>query len=305
MQLFGGIDIGGSNIKIGLVNSQGQLLERQKIPTQKIREAGSNAAEVLVEIISQWIEAHPKVKHIGIGVPGMISRDRRCLVELANIPELNGAMLVDKLERYHKKVVFHLENDANAAALGELYFGKNKAPDSFFFITLGTGVGGGVILNRKIFKGGDGNAMEIGHIIAGNGRTIEQNIGKAGIIQMVKDMMAAGQVSTYLHPNEPFDDDDLLDAAHKGDPIALAVFEQVGKYAGQAIVSAALILDIKTVYIGGGISKAFPFMQLGLQQTFRQFLSPYYASKMQVLPATLGNSAGILGAASLCFLNED
>jgi glucokinase len=305
MQLFTGIDIGGSNVKIGLVDSTGQLLEKKKIATKNIRAAGQHAADKLVEVIGEWLEAHPKVKHVGIGVPGMISRNRRTLVELANIPELNGVMLLDRLERHYKKIVFHLENDANAAALGELHFGKTKLPDSFMLITLGTGVGGGVILNRKVLKGGDGNAMEIGHIVAGNGRSIEQTIGKAGMIQMAKDMLAAGKTSTYLHPEEPFDDDDLIDAAQKGDPLALSVFEEVGKYVGQAIVSAALILDIKTALIGGGVAKAFPFLQIGLQHTFKQFLSPYYATKMQVLPATLGNSAGILGAAALCFRHEE
>lgn len=305
MQLFTGIDIGGSNVKIGLVDSTGQLLEKKKIPTRTIREAGKHAADKLTEAIDEWLEAHPKVKHVGIGVPGMISRNRRVLVELANIPELNGIMLVERLEHRHKKVSFHLENDANAAALGELYFGKSKLPDSFMLITLGTGVGGGVIINRKIFKGGDGNAMEIGHIVAGNGRSIEQTIGKSGILQMAKELLAAGRRSSYLHPDEPFDDDDLIDAAQKGDLLALTVFEQVGKYLGQAIVSAALILDIKTVLIGGGVSKAFPYLQLGLQQTFKEFLSPYYASKMQVMPATLGNNAGILGAAALCFRHEE
>jgi glucokinase len=305
MQLFTGIDIGGSNVKIGLVDSTGQLLEKKKIATKHIRAAGKHAADKLVEAIGEWLEAHPTVKHVGIGVPGMISRNRRTLVELANIPELNGVMLLDRLERHHKKVVFHLENDANAAALGELYFGKTKLPHSFMLITLGTGVGGGVVMNRKILKGGDGNAMEIGHIVAGNGRSVEQTIGKAGIIQMTKDMLSAGMVSNYLHPEKTFDDDDLIDAAQKSDPLVLAVFEQVGKYLGQAIVSAALILDIKIALIGGGMAKAFPFLQTGLQQTFKQFLSPYYATKMQVLPATLGNNAGILGAAALCFRHEE
>ncbi|MDW8205108.1 MAG: ROK family protein [Cytophagales bacterium] len=304
MQIFTGIDIGGSNIKIGLVDSSGQLLEKKKVPTRTIREAGKHAADKLVEVINEWLDAHPKVKHVGIGVPGMLSRNQRVLLELANIPELNGVMLLERLERYHEKVTFHMENDANAAALGELYFGKSQLPDSFMLITLGTGVGGGVVINRKIFKGGDGNAMEIGHIVAGNGRTIEQTIGKAGIIQMTKELMAMGKKSTYLHPEEPFDDDDLINAAQKGDTLVLTVFEQVGKYVGQAIVSSALILDIKTVLIGGGLAKGFPYMQIGWQQTFRQFLSPYYASKMRVLPATLGNNAGILGAAALCFRHE-
>lgn len=305
MQIFTGIDIGGSNVKFGLVDSTGKLLEKKKVPTAEIRATPSHAADRLVEVIGEWLEARPKVKHVGIGVPGMLSKNRRALVDLANIPELNGVKLLDRLERRFKKVQFHMENDANAAAIGELHFSGRPLPDNFMLITLGTGVGGAAIINRKVFKGGNGNAMEIGHIVSGNARSVEQNIGKAGLIQMALDKLRAGQNSSYLFENEKFDDDDLIDAALENDELAKQVFADTGRVLGQAMASAILLLDITTILIGGGVGKAFQFMEKTMHETLKEYLVPYYYDKLDIKLAKLGNNAGILGAAALCFKHSE
>jgi glucokinase len=302
-QLFTGIDIGGSNVKFGLVDTAGNILEKKKIPTQDLRIHGHQMVDILTASIGEWIKEHPKVKHVGIGVPGTISRNGRTLVELANIPELNGCKLIERLERRFKKVQFHMENDANAAALGEFHFSKEKLPESFMLITLGTGVGSAAIINRKIFKGGGGNAMELGHIVSGNGLSVEQNIGKFALTSLVNQVAASNpdKLQSLAPALNNADADVIAAAATQNNPLALLVMERFGYILGQALVSAVYILDIKTILIGGGVSKAFPLMEQGIRQALKQYLTPYYYNPLSLKLATLGNNAGICGAAALCF----
>jgi len=239
-------------------------------------------------------------------VPGTLSKDRRSLLELPNIPELSGEKIMAKLEEMFPQRQFFIENDANAAALGELYYGAEKLPDNFIFITLGTGVGGGAIIDRKIFKGGDGNGLEIGHIISGNGRTVEMNIGKKGILGLALTALEGYEGPSILssfHPSD-LDSKKVVKAAHKDDELALEVFKEVGKVLGECIVSLVRILDIKTIIVGGGVSETYEYVAPSMNKILKKFLTPYYLDKLQVRLATLGNEAGIIGAASLCFMEE-
>lgn len=300
MEIFTGIDIGGSNLKFGLVESDGKLLEKKKVSVKDLRATG-NLTENVVQAINTWITDHPQVREVGIGVPGMISNDRRTLVELANMPELNGLPLVSLLEKANQGVEFYLENDANAAALGEYYFSGQPMPENFLLVTLGTGIGSGLIIDHKIFKGADGNGLELGHIVAGNGKSIEQNIGKAGFYAKAKELMKEYKGKTILQKSEKIDDDILLDAARNDDPVAIKAFAYYGKYLGEALATAAYILDVKTFIIGGGVAKAYPFMQENVLKSMHKFLTPYYLDKLDIRLAVLRNNAGIMGAAALCF----
>ncbi|MCU0451530.1 MAG: ROK family protein [Bernardetiaceae bacterium] len=304
MQIFTGIDIGGSNVKIGLVDSEGNLLEKKKVKTAKLREGG-HFTDKFLEVVAEWLAEQPKVKQVGIGVPGTISKNRRATVELPNIPELSHVNLVDRLEKRFPTVHFHIENDAAAAAIGEYHFSGRRMPDNYFLVTLGTGIGGGAVIGRKVFKGGDGNAMEIGHIISGNGRTVEQTIGKAGLVEMATALLAKHTGHSALRDYEKIDDDVLVDAAVADDPVAQQVFHQMGVVLGQALVSTILLLDIKNIFIGGGVAKAFAYIEPGMKISLKEFLTPYYYDKLDIKLAKLGNNAGILGAAALCFKHKE
>ncbi|MDJ1500564.1 ROK family protein [Xanthocytophaga agilis] len=300
MEIFTGIDIGGSSVKFGLVESDGKLLEKKKVPVKELRASGVLSENILASI-QEWIKDHPQVKEIGIGVPGMISRDRRSLVELANMPELNGLPIVELLEKANPGIAFYLENDANAAALGEYYFSGQQLPENFLLVTLGTGVGSGLIIDHKIFKGADGNGLELGHIVAGNGKSIEQNIGKVGFYAKAAELLKEHKGKSVLRDVAKIDDDVLLEAARDDDPVALKAFAYYGKYVGEALATAAYILDVKTFIIGGGVAKGYPFMQEQVLKSMQKFLTPYYLDKLDIRLAVLRNNAGILGAAALCF----
>jgi glucokinase len=303
MEDFLGIDVGGTNVKIGVVDQKGELKYKQKYPTQDLDKNGKFLDEFIV-ILEEQLRMHKQVSKVGIGVPGTLSKDRLTTLELPNLPSLNGVPFLKILREKFPKHTIQIENDANAAALGEYYFSSKKMPDNFIFITLGTGVGGAAIIDGQIFKGGDGNGMEIGHIIVGNGKTIETNIGKKGIIGMALTTLEGYEGTSVLSEFPNFSSKEVVKAAHDQDNLALEIFSDVGKFLGEAIVSAVRILDIKTVMIGGGVSETFAYVKDSMHQVIHKHLTPYYLEKLDIRLATLGNNAGIVGAASLCFIKD-
>lgn len=301
MQRFLGIDIGGTNVKFGVVSEKGELIEKTKHPT-KVVSKNNNFMNNFITLLEERFNSYPDISKVGIGVPGMITYDRKSMLELANIPSLNGVNFVDTLEQKFPGKTFQLENDANAAALGEYYFGDKKNPESYMFITLGTGVGGGAILNKQIFKGGNGNAMEIGHIISGSGQTIEDHLGKRGIIKLTNSLIKKHPNDTKLKIND-FDAKKVAKAAIKGDFVARKVYKKMGTTLGEACVAGIRILDINTILIGGGVSEAFKFMEKNMYKVIYEHLSKNYTDHLEIRVASLKNEAGILGAASLCFID--
>jgi glucokinase len=306
MEEFLGVDVGGTNVKFGLVNSFGTLLEKKKFSTIEMRESG-DFINAFLQAMKEQLDTFPNVKKVGIGMPGLLSKDRTSTLELPNIPEFSNINLIQKLQSYFPNHSFKMENDAKVAALGELYFPKTPVPDSFIFITLGTGVGGAVILDRKLFKGGDGNALEIGHIVAGNGKTVEDNIGKKGIMSMTIKKLEKKKVKSEL--KDLLEADELSNkkiekAVHKHDVIALEVFSEVGEILGDCIVSTVRLFDIKTIIIGGGVAETYDYLKDEMFKAIYKRLSPYYTNKLEIRVASLGNNAGIIGAASLCFITD-
>ncbi len=298
MEKFFGIDVGGTNIKVGLITSDGEMIDKTKYPTK----AESDFVGYFIKILQAEFEKHPEVGKVGIGIPGVISKDRTTLLEIPNIPNLNGVNLKGKIDQAFPDKVFHLENDAAAAALGEYYFAKTKMPEHYIFITLGTGVGGGVVIDHDIFKGGDGNSVEIGHILTHNGKTLEQNIGKKGIMKRFKKLQ--GKIDSPLYSSETeVEPKTIAQAGLEGDPLGLKIFKEVGEYLGESLVSAVRLFDIKAIIIGGGLAVSFEIIQQPILKMLNETLTTYYTKDLLLKQAELGNNAGIMGAASLCYLN--
>lgn len=300
MEQYLGMDIGGTNVKWGVFNTDKNLVEKGKRPTASFREQDSFISDLL-DFVGDLLKKFPLVKKVGIGVPGMLDKTRKITLELPNIPELNGIALYDALKKSFPQVDFFLENDANAAALGEYHFSENKLPDDFVFLTLGTGVGGAAIINRKIFTGGDGNGMEIGHVLVRNGQRLETIIGKQGMLDMATEHLKTFSGKTSIESNVEITSNILVSAATTKDQVALDVFHDVGEILAEALVGMIRILDIKTIVIGGGLSAGFDFFYPALSNTLQKNLTPYYTKDLRISRATLGNEAGIVGAASLCF----
>ncbi|WP_025762604.1 ROK family protein [Dyadobacter tibetensis] len=301
MEQYLGIDVGGTNVKMGIVDAtNGRISNFYSHDTASWRTSG-HFIERLGDAISLQLVEHPEVSRVGIGVPGLITRDRTTLIEITAIPEIDGMTIVPDLKKRFPNHDFFLENDANAAALGEYYFGEDKLPEDYIFVTLGTGIGGAAIIDKKVFKGGGGNAMEPGHVPSRYGRVLERNIGKKELLDMANDMRSKYTGNTQLPADGTISTTGLVAAAANGDELAKQIFSEMGYMLAEGLVAMIRILDITTILIGGGISASFEYILPAITERFEYWLTPYYLKTISIKRATLANDAGLLGAASLCF----
>ncbi|EON77472.1 glucokinase [Lunatimonas lonarensis] len=300
---FLGIDVGGTYVKIGLVKTNGEIVEFHKEDTNLLRNDPKGFNEAFVDVVGAYLKKYPDVEHVGIGLPGLVSKDRNTTLEIPAIGELNGFGLGYALKEKYPTIGFHLENDASAAAVGEYHFGSEKTSGNYLFITLGTGIGSALIMDGEVFKGVRGNAMEMGHMLSRENTRLEVLIGRKGIIKIIKRKMQEMPDVVGDLASEELGMHLLVRTANAGNEVSLAVFKEVGEILGEAIVSTVRILDVTEVYFGGGISAGLPHILPSLQHTIKTYLSPYYLDNFILKRATLENNAGVLGAAALCFMD--
>ncbi len=303
-QHFLGVDVGGTHLKIGLVSKTGALVSFEKIDTAPYRDCEKGFNQSFIEGMEDILQKYPQVQKVGIGLPGLITKDRTTTLEIPAIPALNGYNLKGELKAKYPNHSFFLENDAAAAAIGEYRFGKDNPPENFLFITMGTGIGSALVLDGEIFKGCRGNAMEMGHMLSRGNEGLEKLVGRNGILKITERFIQA-----YPRLAEDLEDKELgthllVDTARAGNEVSLMVFEEVGRILGEAIVSTIRVVDVTDVYFGGGISAGLEFMMPSMEKTVRQYLTKYYVKDLHLRKATLENNAGTLGAAALCFLEE-
>ncbi|MFZ9847461.1 MAG: ROK family protein [Flavobacteriales bacterium] len=294
-----GIDIGGTTIKLGVVDEKGNILTASKFPT----EPWTNPAEKLIELIEKECTKFQKeysIEGVGIGVPGQISADKESILELTNIPSLNGFALRSEVQKVLPKLKVVIENDARCAAMGELQFGGHGF-DSFVLMTLGTGVGGGVVINRKIFTGASGNAGEIGMIPVGKGKYLEEYVGQRQIVQYATDLLQDKLYLTSVLKQDP----DLsvekiyFAATDFNDSCAKAVFKYAGTLIGEALLSIIHLYDVHNIVIGGGVGNAFDLIKPAAETVLKHRLMNYYYKDLKIVKASNQSDTGIIGAASL------
>ena len=240
-----------------------------------------------------------RIKGIGIGAPNG-NYYKNTIEYAANLP-WKGIIPFAKMVQDKFKVPVKLTNDANAAAVGEMMYGAAKGMKDFIMITLGTGVGGAAIIGKKVFTGGRGNAMEPGHTPSANGKVLERNIGKNELLDLANNMRREYTGETQLPDDGSISTTGLVAAAADNDKLALQVFERVGELLGENLCHLVAILDINLILIGGGLSASFDYILPSMKRKLNQWLTKYHASDLTIKRATLGNDAGLLGAASLCF----
>lgn len=298
---FLGVDVGGTHLKIGKVNLQGEIVSFDKEDTSPYKNDPKGFNACFVDVIGKYLSKYPDIQKVGIGLPGLINKERTTTLEIPAIPNLDGFNLKQSLLDKYPDKSFFLENDASAAAVGEFKFASSKPSPNFLFITMGTGIGSAAVIDGKIFKGARGNAMEMGHMMSRGNARLETLIGRNGILTILERMIHAyPEKAGVLHDKE-LGTHLLVDTALAGNEVSLMTFEEVGDILGEAIVSTVRILDVTEIYFGGGISAGLEFMMPALDKTVRQYLTPYYVNELKLSKATLGNNAGTLGAAALCF----
>lgn len=302
-----GIDVGGTTVKMGLFKTDGQLVEKWEIPTRT--EDGGKAilpdiaAYALAKLVEKDI-SREDVTGIGIGVPGPINAEG-VVPHTANLGW--GYKEVTKELSELTGIVCKGGNDANVAALGEMWKGAAAGHKSGVMVTLGTGVGGGIIIDGQIVAGTNGAGGEIGHIHVddnipwlcgcGNQGCLEQVASANGIVRLAKWMQETEAKETVLDL-ETMTAKEIWDAVKAGDAFACEVAERFGKYLGLALANIASTVDPEVFVIGGGVSKAGPVILDYIKKYYVKYTFKGCRDAEFVL-ATLGNDAGIFGSAKL------
>lgn len=308
--MYIGIDLGGTNIAVGLVDDNGKILANNSTPTISSRtfeEIVADMISVSEKVVKKAGFSMKDIKGIGIGCPSAVDNETGDVVYTANIPSFRNIPLAKEIQKYYN-IPVTLENDANAAAYGE-YAINGENSKVFIAVTLGTGIGGGIIIDNKIFRGSNGAGTEIGHIpLVHNG--LQCNCGRKGcweVYASVTALVNQTKVAIAQHPEslmKKISDErgavngrTAFDAAKKGDSVAQAVVDKYIEYVADGLVGIINIFQPEKLVISGGISKEGdylikPIIDYVRKYDFNQFFEP-----VKIEPATLLNDAGIIGAA--------
>ena len=304
-----GIDVGGTTVKMGLFTTEGELLDKWEIPTRK-EDGGAYilndvAASVEAKLAEKNIEKED-VAGAGIGVPGP-TLDTGYVSICVNLgwKDKNPANELSELLSIPVKA----GNDANVAALGEMWKGGGEGYLDVVLLTLGTGVGGGIIINGEIAPSHRGVGGELGHITVnpdeeatcncGNHGCLEQYASATGVVRIAKKLLAASKEESSLRTLETVTAKDVFDAAKAGDHLAVEGVEVLGKYLGLVVANVALTVDPDVFVIGGGVSKAGQVLIDVITKYYHKFAKIIGDNKAKVVLAKLGNDAGIYGAARM------
>ncbi len=285
-----GIDLGGTAIKLGRFDSAGKCLQALTVPTPQPAYPEAVLAAI-VEAIAQ-LDPQQQGVAIGVGTPGPADAAGRIARVAINLTGWKDVPLADWLEAKTGRPTV-LANDANCAGMGEYWLGAGRPFQHLIMLTLGTGVGGAVILNGKLFVGHQGAAGELG-LITLNPNGPECNSGNRGSLEQHASVQAIRR-QTGLEPGE------LGQRAEQGDPEAIAFWQTYGRDLGAGLASLIYILTPEAIIIGGGVSASAKFFFPTIQSELQQRVLPSSRAGLQLLPAQLGNQAGIVGAAKLAW----
>ena len=303
-----GIDLGGTTVKIAYFDETGNMLDKWEIPTV----TANNGAQILPDIaasIRGYMDAHQiadtSVLGLGIGVPGPVN-SKGIVNKCINL----GWGVFNIAEELTALTGFPVKagNDANVAALGEFWKGGGMGCNNVVFITLGTGVGGGIVIEGNLLHGAHGSGAELGHMVLNRNETVPCNCGKygcveqycsaTGIVRMAKNYLSTNAVSNSLNAVENLTCKDIFDAAKTGDEAAGAILDQVYALLGEFLGNVCSVVNPEMVVIGGGVSKAGDMLVKGVEPYFHKHVF-HAAGGAKFTMASLGNDAGAYGAFKL------
>lgn len=314
MEYVIGMDLGGTTIKLGIVNSEGKIIDSLIYPTLAESNSIDTIYKNMINAVNDLISRNKKIKidSIGIGSPGVISPDEEKILGISNIPVLNGFPLAKEIEKDFG-VPTYIDNDANSAARGEYLFGAAKGKDNFFMVTLGTGVGGAIFINGKLYKGYTNFAGEIGHMIivtdgkfctCGNFGCWESYASATAMVKKAKTLVERGYETSLSLYYPELNAKIIVDEARKGDEIAVDVVVEIGKYVGIGIANLINILNPHYVVIGGGLSHAGDILLNEIKHYSKVNTRPFSWDVVDIVMAQLGNQAGIMGSAALALMEN-
>jgi len=309
-KIYVGVDLGGTTIKVGICDAEGNLKQTYEGPT-KAEEGAEAGMERIAQYVRTIVEQSPyeweQVAGVGAGMAGFLDIPKG-FIKFSNNLDWHNVPAKEILEA-KLGVPVAINNDANVAALGEAWGGAGRGYANCVCYTLGTGVGGGIIINGKVYEGFGGMAGELGHMaIVPDLEAINCNCGQkgcletvssaTGIVRMAKDAVERGD-RTSLALIEKITAKDVFDAGKAGDEVALRIINRAAYYLGRSMASIAVVVNPQRFIIGGGVSKAGDILFEPIREIFKKYTPEHAQTGVDIVPASLGNDAGVVGAAGL------
>ena len=313
-----GIDLGGTTAKIGILNQNGEIEKKWELPTD-ISKDGTLIIPNIITSIKEVLKTDKLEASdflgIGMGTPGTVNRTNGTVIGAYNLNWKTEQLIREQVES-STGIPFFLDNDANVAALGEQWKGAGNNEKNVSFITLGTGVGGGLVSDGSLIHGAVDAAGEVGHITVepygyectcGKKGCLEQYASATGIVRLARDLTAdhpeESELKILVENDEVIDAKRIFDSAKAGDTYANHVVDRFSFYLGLALGNIANILNPSTIVLGGGVSQAGDFLVDRVRKVVEEFTFPTIRPITKIKIAELGNDAGMIGAASLV-INE-
>jgi glucokinase len=306
---FLALDIGGTNVKSGLISREGEILLFRSFPTNEASSPEDLIGLIASRLKDHWREAgsRSRPKALAIGAPGWIKPKEGIVVMAPNIPGWKDVPIT-RLMSQALDIPAVLENDANLYALGEWLAGAGKGCDNEIVITLGTGVGGGLVLGGRLWNGSFTSAAEIGHIpiggskrVCGCGRTgcLETAASAMGIASIARERLLRGDGTIYTGAPDGLTSESMVGLAARGDPLSLGVFREAGEAIGFVLSGIFNLLGLEMAVIGGGGAGAFEFLEPSVMEVLGQHMVTAKTDEIRVVKGALGGNAPLVGAAAL------
>ncbi len=310
-----GIDVGGTNVKIALVDDNGKIIYSNSVPTYAkmgYEYTVNNIKQAIRDLMKETNTTPNDIEGIGFDFPGQVDCKTGVVKLAPNIPGWVNVPIAQMIEdEFH--IPTRIDNDVRCAALGELKFGAGRGCENFICITVGTGIGSGIVINGKVVRGATNAAGELGHIklqmnggpICGCGDTgcLEAFASGPAIVAMAQDYIKGGK-STKFREMAAAEGGEITPymvakAAEEGDPVAKRIFEIVGEYIGIGLTSVINLLNPERVIIGGGVAESGELLLAPIRKTIKERAMVVAGNAVEIVPAQLGNSAGVIGASML------
>lgn len=305
------VDLGGTHLRAATIDAVGRIHTRVKQTTPAAETADKIVSAIVgaARQCQQQVTAGDSIRAISVVVPGSVNVAAGKIVKAPNLPCLDGFPLTEALTRELGWAAI-LENDANAAALGEMWQGAARGRRAIVCVTLGTGVGGGVILDGKLWRGVNDSAAEIGHMCVDPFGGVACTCGSRGCLEVYASAPAIVRMAREAKPRHPnsvlsamnlLTSEQIYRAGVAGDELALEVFRRMGVYLGIGLANLINILNPEMIVIGGGVVNAWELFERDMNHQVAERAFPLPAAEVKIVPAECGDDAGLLGAARLAF----
>lgn len=310
-----GIDVGGTTVKLAAISAEGEIIQQWDIPTRIANQGAQIVPDILATLDTFFENSNTQISDylgIGIGTPGAIDRELGTVTGAYNLNWEEPQYICQAFTEHYGEIPVFIENDANVAALGEQWLGAGDEAPNMVLVTLGTGVGGGVIVNNQLVVGA-GAAGEIGHMVAnhengfactcGNQGCLETIASASGIVWTAEaratEAEAISPLVNRIKTGENVTTKEIFDASKAGDAFAESIVDETMGYLGRALGQIASVLNPEAIVIGGGVANAGDYLLEKVTAHFKDHVYPAIQTSTQLRIASLGNKAGVIGAGSL------